>query len=141
MVWTIKAIVSPVDRFVVRISGGRVPPPSSFAVPTLLLTTVGRRSGRNRTVPLVYLRCDDGYIVANARPPGERINPWVLNLRTAGFGSIRVRGEFRRVRACEFDEPQIERWWPDLVDVWPAFGTHYAASGERAVFGLKVING
>jgi hypothetical protein len=38
----VKHVVSPVDRLVVRIFGGRLRPPSSLVVPTLLLTVEGR---------------------------------------------------------------------------------------------------
>lgn len=137
MVWIIKHLISPMDRCVVRPSRGRLPPLSSMAVPTLLLTTLGRRSRRERMVPLVYVEGDDGYVVANARPAGEGANPWVSNLRAAGRGHIRVTGEVRPVLADELDD--AERWWPQLVQVWPAFAEHYAATGERAVFALKPI--
>jgi deazaflavin-dependent oxidoreductase (nitroreductase family) len=136
-VWAVKHLVSPLDRIVVRISGGRLPPPSSFAVPTLLLTTVGRRSGQERTIPLVYVRDSDRYVVANARPAGERKNPWLLNLRAEGRGRIRVRGQTVQVIAHELDKAEIERWWPALVGVWPAFAEHYAVTGERTMFALE----
>lgn len=84
IVWTIKHLVSPIDRLIVRLSGGRLPPISAIAVPTLLLTTVGRRSGQARTTPLVCIHDSGNYVVANARPAGERRNPWVLNLRASG---------------------------------------------------------
>lgn len=138
-VWAVKHLVSPLDRLVVRISGGRIRPPSSLAVPTLLLTTVGRRSGEERTTPLVYVRDDDRFVVANARPAGERRNPWVLNLRASGQGRIRLRKETHRVTARELDDSEVERWWPLLVKVWPAFGEHYASTGERTVFALEPL--
>jgi len=136
-VWAIRHLVSPLDRLVVRFSRGRLPPPSSLAVPTLLLTTVGRRSEQDRTVPLIYLRNDDNYLVANARPAGERTNPWVLNLRAAGGGRIRTGRTAARVTARELDLAEIERWWPAFVAVWPAFGEHFVATGERSVFSLE----
>lgn len=73
--WATKHVISPIDRLVVQMSGGRVAPLTSIAVPTLLLTTRGRRSGEPRTVPLVYVRDGGSYVVANARPPGERATP------------------------------------------------------------------
>jgi deazaflavin-dependent oxidoreductase (nitroreductase family) len=139
VVWLIKHLVSPLDRFVVRVSGGRWRPPSRFFVPTLLLTTVGRRSGVERTVPLVYVRDGERFVVANARPAGERRNPWVLNLRAAGAGRIRVGRLEMPVVARELGGDALERWWPDLVAAWPAFGDHYAATGERAVFVLEPV--
>ena len=82
----VKHLVSPLDRMVVKVSHGRLAPPSSLVVPTLLLTLVGRHSGEEHTTPLVYVRDDARFVVANARPAGERTNPWVLNLRSAGRG-------------------------------------------------------
>lgn len=71
VVWAVKHIMSPLDQTIVRVSHGRIPPLSSFALPTLLLTTVGRRSGQDRTVPLVYVREGGAFVVANARPASD----------------------------------------------------------------------
>jgi deazaflavin-dependent oxidoreductase (nitroreductase family) len=103
------------------------------------MTTIGRRSGRERTIPLVYIRDGENYLVANARPAGERKNPWVLNLRTAGSGRIRVGGRTIEVTAEELDDAATERWWPAFVDTWPAFGQHFAATGDRSVFVLRPL--
>jgi deazaflavin-dependent oxidoreductase (nitroreductase family) len=135
-VWVIKHVVSPLDRLVVRVSRGRLPQPSGLVLPTVLMTTVGRRSGIERTVPLVFVRDGDSYVVANARPAGERRNPWVANLRDAGRARIRHRGSTIEVTARELDGDELERWWPELVGVWPAFAEHFAATGERSVFVL-----
>jgi deazaflavin-dependent oxidoreductase (nitroreductase family) len=136
-VWAIKHLISPLDRFVVRISRGRIPPPSSLAVHTLLMTTTGRRSGQERTTPLVYLRDGDRFLVANARPGGERRNPWVLNLRAAGRARVKVRGRTIEVTARELDDTTAGGWWSALVEAWPAFAEHFAATGERTVFILE----
>lgn len=134
--WITKHLVSVADRWVVRISRGRLPPPSSLAVPTLLLTVAGRRSGQERTTPLVFVRDGERFIVANARPAGERRNPWVLNLRAAARGRVQLGSRVMTVDAHELDAAEAERWWRLLTEVWPAFADHYAATGERAVFAL-----
>src|SRR5262245_18344248 len=77
-VWLIGNLISPFQRWVIRRTGGRV---TLTSKPVLLLTAIGRRSGRPRTFPLLYLRDDDNLIVCNVRPPGERRNPWPLNVR------------------------------------------------------------
>lgn len=91
-------------------------------------------------MPLVYVRTPDGLVVANARPAGERVNPWVLNLRAAGKGRVEVDGGSAAVAARELEGAELERWWPDLVGVWPAFAEHFAATGERSVFMLSVAD-
>jgi deazaflavin-dependent oxidoreductase (nitroreductase family) len=136
IVWAIKHIFSPVDRFVVRVSRGRIRQPSGWVLSTLLLTVVGRRTGRERTVPLVFVRDDAAFIVANARPDGERRNPWVANLLAAGGGQVKHRGATFQVSAAELGDDELDAWWPALVDVWPAFETHFAATRERTVFRL-----
>lgn len=135
--WIIKHLISPLDRFLVRVSRGRLAPLSSLAVPTLLLTVVGRRSGAPRTVPLVFVRDGERYVVGNARPAGERRNPWIVNLRAAGRGRILLDGRTITVEAHELDGPEAERWWPALVKVWPAFAAEYAATNERTLFALQ----
>lgn len=135
-VWTIKHVINPLDRLAVRLSGGRLAQPSSLVLPTVLLTVVGRRSGTERTLPLVFVPDGESFVVANARPAGERRNPWVANMRAAGAGLVRVQGRTHEVCARELHGEELDRWWPELVDVWPAFSDHYAATGERAVFRL-----
>jgi deazaflavin-dependent oxidoreductase (nitroreductase family) len=135
--WIIKHLISPFDRFLVGVSRGRLAPLSSLAVPTLLLTVVGRRSGEPRTVPLVFVRDGERYVVGNARPAGERRNPWIVNLRAAGRGHIQLDGQTIAVEAHELGGPEMERWWPALVKVWPAFAAAYAATKERTLFALR----
>jgi len=44
------------------------------------------------------------------------------------------------VSARELDDAEVEEWWPLLAAVWPAFGDHYAATGERSVFELTDVD-
>jgi deazaflavin-dependent oxidoreductase (nitroreductase family) len=135
--WLVKHVVSRVDRFVVRASAGRLPPPSRLVVPSLLLTVVGAKTGREDTVPLVYVRDGSRFIVANARPAGERRNPWIANLRAAHRARIQVGRHVTEVKARELADNQIDRHWLDLTAVWPSFAEAYGAIGERTVFSLE----
>lgn len=139
LVRAVKHIVSPIDRLVMKVGRGRIPPPSSLVVPTLLLTVKGRRSGLERTTPLVFVRDGERFLVANARPAGERRNPWVFNLRAAGHGRVSLHGRSFAVSSRELHEPEIDQWWPEMVAVWPSFADHYANTGERTMFSLEPI--
>lgn len=133
-VWVIGNLISPVQRWVIRTTGGRV---TLTNKPVLLLTAIGRRSGRPRTVPLLYLRDDDHLIVCNVRPPAERRNPWPLNVRADPEVTIRINGvaESRIARDARPDE--IERLWPRLVALWPPYERFFARTHERAIFVLE----
>jgi len=111
-----------------------------LAVPSLLLTVKGRRSGQDRTVPLVFVRDGERYVVGNARPAGERRNPWLANLEAAGRGRVQHGKRIVAVAARKLDDSEAERWWPALVSVWPAFAEEYAATGDRTVFVLEPVD-
>jgi hypothetical protein len=66
-------IASPLQRKLYRRTGGRLS--LTGRAPVLLLTTTGRRSGKARTVPLLYIRDGDRLVICNVNPGFERPNP------------------------------------------------------------------
>ena len=89
-VWVIKHLVSPLDRRFYRWTGSRGIALGRPLAPRLLLTTIGRHTGQERTVPVFYLRDGNRLIICNVNPGFERPNPWTLNLRTQP--ATRVQG-------------------------------------------------
>jgi nucleotide-binding universal stress UspA family protein len=68
-VWIIKHLVSPIDRHIYRLTGGRRVSTGRPLGPMLLLTTTGRRTGKEHTTPLFYLRNDERLIICNVNRP------------------------------------------------------------------------
>lgn len=134
-VWLIGRLISPFQRWVIRTTGGRV---TLTRKPMLLLTAIGRRSRKPRTIPLLYLRDGDDLIVCNVGPPGERRNPWPLNVRANPDVTIRISGVAERRRAREARPDELERLWPRLVALWPPYERFFARTHERAIFALEV---
>jgi F420H(2)-dependent quinone reductase len=106
-----------------RLSGGRVMGKMGTA-PILLLTTTGRKSGRSRTAPLLYLK-DDRSLVLVASLGGAPKHPaWFLNLAanpevTVQIGSQRSSATARRASAEE-----KARLWPRLVAMYPQYADY-----------------
>jgi deazaflavin-dependent oxidoreductase (nitroreductase family) len=103
--WTGKMIVP-----LYRLSGGRIGGKVGRA-PDLLLTTTGRRSGRARTAPVVYLADGENVVVINTNAGNARIPAWSLNLKAKPNAEVELGRERRRVRArvAEGDE-RAELW-------------------------------
>jgi deazaflavin-dependent oxidoreductase (nitroreductase family) len=133
-VWAIGNLISPLQRWVIRTTAGRV---TLTSKPVLLLTAIGRRSGRPRTVPLMYLRDDDNLIVCNVRPPWEPRNPWPLNVRANPEVTIRISGVAEPRIARDASPEEIRRLWPRLVALWPPYERLFARTHERAIFVLE----
>jgi hypothetical protein len=69
------------DRLIGRLTRGRVV--ALGLVPSLIITTVGRRSGLPRSNPLVYVRDGGAYVVVGSNWGQLRLPAWVHNLRAA----------------------------------------------------------
>ena len=104
-----------------RATGGRIGGSVPGSGPVLLLTTNGRKTGRERTVPLLYLR-DGEDIVLVASNGGTATHPaWWLNLEANPVATVEVGDRRLRVRAREADPEEKKRLWPRLVQMYGAY--------------------
>ena len=100
-------------RGLYRISGGRLglgrPKPDGWG--TLRLTTVGRRTGQERSVMVGYFEDGPNLVTMAMNGWGEGEPAWWLNLQAHPDVEVDLRGEARQVtgRAAEGDER--ERLW------------------------------
>ena len=138
-VWVIKHVISPLDRWLYWLSGGRFSTSGRRTAPILLLTTTGRKSGKQRTIPVFYLADGERVILCNVNPGFERPNPWTLNLRANPIAQLQIGSERRAYRAREASAEEIERYWPLLTQMWPAYAQHFARSGHRSIFVMEPI--
>lgn len=98
----------------------------------LLLTTIGRTSGEERTTPLIH-RADDGRWVAVASKGGAPDHPdWYKNLEADPEATIQVRDEQIPVRARTAQGEERARLWKLMTDVWPAYD-EYQQKTERQI--------
>lgn len=138
-VWAIKHIVSPADRTLYRLTGGRFMLSQGKKDSVVLLTTVGRRSGKKHTSPVFHLRDGNRFIVCNVNPGFEKTNPWVLNARATPLVHVQYGSHAADYAAREATTDEIEHYWPALVKIWPAYQEHFERSGRRAIFILEPI--
>lgn len=138
-VWAIKHVVSPLDRWLYRLTGGQRVALGRPLGPLLLLTSTGRRTGREHTTPVYYLRDGDKLVLCNVNPGFEHPNPWTLNLRANPLARVQIGSERSIYQARQASPAEVDRYWPQLVQVWPAYQTLYERSGQRLVFLLEPL--
>lgn len=98
----------------------------------LLLTTTGRRSGEERTTPLIH-RTDDANWVVVASKGGTPENPdWYENLLAQPDATIQVKAETIPVHASTADGEERGRLWSRMTAVWPAYD-EYQAKTDREI--------
>jgi deazaflavin-dependent oxidoreductase (nitroreductase family) len=72
-----------------RLSGGQVGGRIAKA-PVLLLTTTGRKSGKKRTAPVVYLADGENFVVIGSNAGHSRAPAWSLNLEAEPSAEVEV---------------------------------------------------
>jgi deazaflavin-dependent oxidoreductase (nitroreductase family) len=101
--------------------GGRV-----GKAPVLLLTTTGRKSGQQRTAPVVYLKDGERLVVigsnaGNARPPA-----WALNLVAHPDAEVEVGPQRRTVRARVAEGEERDELWRRMNEQYAGFDDYMA---------------
>lgn len=119
----LRHLVTPLDRVVLRVTGGRRGL-SPRAVPSLVLTTTGRRTGERRATLVLYLREGDRYVVVASNYGRRRHPAWSYNLEAHPEASIQIGRRVRDVVARRATRQEFERYWPRLVEIWPGWRTY-----------------
>ena len=101
-------------------------------VPTLLLTTTGRKSGEPRTTPLIFARDGDNYLVVASMGGAPTAPHWYENLLTDPSAEIQVRAERVKVVATTADEVEKPRLWKIVSDQWPNYDV-YQSRTDRVI--------
>ena len=92
----------------------------------LLLTTKGRKSGQDRTTPLIHRSDDDRWVLV-ASKGGWPANPaWYENLLANPDATIEVKDQTVPVRASTAEGEERERLWSLMTEVWPAYDEYQA---------------
>jgi deazaflavin-dependent oxidoreductase (nitroreductase family) len=103
-------------------------------MPSLLLTTTGRRSGRAHIVPLPYLRepaGGAGKIVVGSFAGSDHDPAWVLNLRADPAVGVQDRGDVYAGRATVLAGDERAGTWARLVETSPWYASYQAATSRE----------
>jgi len=101
-------------------------------VPTLLLTTVGRKSGRVLTLPLIFGRSGADYVVVASKGGAPTHPAWYLNLQANPEVKVQVKAEKFTARAHTADAPERAALWPKMVEIYGPYA-QYQAKTDRQI--------
>ena len=125
-------IISKIHGRIYRISRGRIG--TRFGkLGFLLLTTTGRKSGKNRSVPLPVIPVGPSYILV-ASFGGNPSNPaWLLNIRSNPEVSINIGSESIRSKATiiESTEHGYEELWGKAISIYEGYDEYKKATSRH----------
>jgi deazaflavin-dependent oxidoreductase (nitroreductase family) len=113
-----------------RASGGRVGA-GALGLRFLLLEHTGRRTGRRRTAPLLYLQDAGRFVVVASNAGDARAPAWWRNLEARPVAWVQVGRRRVEVRARPATQDEEARLWPGLLRAWPSYRRYRERAGRH----------
>jgi deazaflavin-dependent oxidoreductase (nitroreductase family) len=101
-------------------------------VPTLLLTTRGRKSGQLRRTALIYGEHGSSYLLVASQGGADTHPAWYLNLAANPEVELQVGSEKFSARARTATEQEKPELWAAMTAIWPAYD-EYQTKTERPI--------
>lgn len=118
-------------QFIYELSGGRIGEQLG-GVTMLLLHATGRKTGRPRTVALLYHRDRDHYVVVGSKGGSDTPPAWLLNLKAIPEVEVQVGTKRFRAKARVASADERRRLWPEVTRLWPQYD-RYQSQTIRAI--------
>lgn len=110
-------------NFLYRSTGGRIGGRMNGRE-VLLLTTTGRKTGKQRTFPLIYIMDGPAYVVTASYGGADRHPGWFFNVRSNPQATIQVKDKQINVIAEVADPAKKRELWAQLVNVAPFYAKY-----------------
>ena len=129
-------IISKVGRWqttVYELTGGRLWN-TFLGGPVAILTTVGRKSGAVRKVPLLFLQHGDDVVMTASKGGMSTLPVWYHNVVAADTVDIQIGSDKKTYRMREANEQEETTLWPLLEAMYPDYKEYRARTeGVRKI--------
>ena len=108
------------NSLLLRLSRGRLG--SKLGTQTvLLLHTIGRKSGQERTTPIAYFEYEGKYLIVASNWAKDKNADWYLNLKKAPHARLEIHGKLIPVVAREAQGEEYDRLWKFATERHPPY--------------------
>jgi F420H(2)-dependent quinone reductase len=112
------------------VSGGRIDP-SDDQAGFIKLTTVGRKSGQQRTVTLMYIKDGPAYVITASNAGREKHPGWFYNLQSIPEVTIEVKHRQKKAVAEVAGPEKRRELWAKLLEIAPLYGGYEKRSSRQ----------
>jgi deazaflavin-dependent oxidoreductase (nitroreductase family) len=99
---------------------------------TLLLTTTGRKSGEQRTTPLIYGRHGDDVMIVASKGGADEPPAWFLNIEADPEVEAQIKGDKFKAKARVATAEERPEMWRTMAGYWPDYDA-YQGNTEREI--------
>jgi len=108
------------------------PPGGGKPVPTLLLTTTGRKSKRRQVLPLIYGTTGKGHAIVASKGGAPAHPAWYLNLSADPDVEVQVGANKFAARARTASGSERAALWKQMAAIWPDY-EEYQRKTQREI--------
>ncbi len=101
-------------------------------LPTLLLTTVGRKSGKESVMPLLYGEVDGNCVIIASKGGDPKHPGWYHNLSAQAQVKVQVADDVFQARPRVAEGDERARIWAQMANMYPPFND-YQAKTDREI--------
>ena len=134
--WVLSRTLPRVDRVLSSVSGGRLSIArllSALGAPVVELTTVGTKTGKRRSVPVLGFRDGRKWVVVASNWGRDRQPAWYHNLRARPDVELSFGGETEQYVASEVTGAKRAAYWSRLEALNPGLEAYQERSGDRDI--------
>ena len=97
----------------------------------ILLTTIGHRSGEERTVPLIFGKDGDDYLIVASKGGADEPPAWYVNLEANPEVTVQDRADVFKATARTATPEEQARLWPIVTKEWPPYDEYQTRTTRR----------
>ena len=116
-------MVTATHEFWYRLTGGFIGGRFGKA-PILLLTTTGAKTGRRRTMPLLYYADGENLVIIASFGGSDHHPDWYVNLRKNPKVEVQVGRETKALIAETASAEERARLWPPVVEMYSQYADY-----------------
>jgi len=90
----------------------------------LILTTTGRRTGKQHSTPLIFREHGDDYLVVASKGGADEPPAWYLNLQADPTVGVQIKGDRFTARARTATPEEMPQMWREMAEVWPDYDVY-----------------
>lgn len=102
-------------------------------LPTLLLTTTGRKSGTESIMPLLYGKVDGGYAVIASKGGAPKHPGWYHNMKAQGEVTVQVANDIFQANVRTAESEERAAIWKQMTDMYPPYADYQVKAGDREI--------
>ena len=129
--WRALNRLSDLNIWLYRRSGGRIGGRMGRA-PVLLLHHLGRKSGKERVSPVLFLADGERLVIVGSKGGAAKHPAWFVNLMAHPMTTVEVGSSRVPVQARMATEAERTEYWPRLLEIYPSYGI-YQERTERVL--------